>query len=84
MREFFAVKFTGVVKGVEITNAFYSEKQPKYDWSFTTDLNEALLYKTKRYAQQRVEDAKMCGYKDLQSEVVSVFIDETRYLSENK
>jgi hypothetical protein len=38
--------------------AYYADKQPKYEWSFTKNFTEAKLYKTKEGAEERILHAE--------------------------
>jgi len=46
---------------VSFGNSYYSEKQPNYEWSFTQNINEAKIYKSKRNAEDLVRHAIECG-----------------------
>lgn len=39
---------------VKFDCGYYAAKQPNYHWSYTHDLEKALLYKTEKAAQERL------------------------------
>jgi hypothetical protein len=65
----------GTKPEVEITG-YYAQSQPNYDWSFTSDLNEAKLWKTKRGANAKILHQKQCVYKDLIAKIIEIEISE--------
>jgi hypothetical protein len=61
----YAVYFEGL--------GYYAKYQPNYDWSFTLDLDKALLYKTRGKALARSEWGKQLNHKRyLKSKIVEI------------
>lgn len=64
---------------VEFPDGWYAEKQPKYHWSFTKNMNDAKVYKTLRGAEKLVERAShTMEYRDLSASVQTVTVGTTK------
>ena len=46
---------------VKFNQGFYAKKQPNFSWSFTKDINDAKLYKTKSGAVDRLAWGQRIG-----------------------
>ena len=60
----FVVYYEGEIKqwnGLVNVKGYYAAKQPHYEWSFTENIEEAMMYKTKKGALER----KNFNYRDI-------------------
>lgn len=82
MIEQYAIYFEGNTDKYGYIKGYYAAKQPNYEWSFTDDINEAKLWKSKTFANKHIKQQKMCSYRDLSSRLDTVEVEtvETRVL----
>ena len=55
-----------------IIKGYYAESQPHYKWSFTEDINKAIVWKTLNGVNKKIKHAKGCGYRDLSAKIVEI------------
>jgi hypothetical protein len=60
---------------------YYADKQPSYEWSFTTNLEDAKFYKSELQASKRIEQAKRCRYRDINPKIIKVEVATTTSLT---
>jgi len=73
----YIVKFHGKwnhwgTRDEEEINGYYSKSQHNYDWSFTSDIKKAKIWKTQKGAEKHIQHQRECSYRTLESQLLVI------------
>jgi len=51
---------------------FYAKKQPNYEWSFTSDIKKAKIWKTQKGAENQIQHQRECSYNTLNAQLLVI------------